>query len=88
MPQPRGVAVVDRQNDEHGLVDADRFLTVAEQLRELHARVEEAKVSSEQKARWQRRIIAITNAAKTDLSRADDQLVRFTAELDRHLKRR
>lgn len=76
------------QGGDHGLVDADRFLTLADQLRELHARIEDAKVSSEQRARWQRRIISITNAAKTDLSRADDQLVRFTAELDRQLKRR
>lgn len=78
----------DRQHDDHGLVDADRFLMLADRLRELHARIEDAKVSSEQRARWQRRIISITNAAKTDLARADDQLVRFTAELDRHLKRR
>lgn len=71
-----------------GLVDAKRLLSLAQRLRETHERVEHARVSPDQKARWQRRLIAITDAAKRDLERADDQLTRFVAELDRHLRRR
>lgn len=78
----------DERAEEHGLVDADRFLVLTDRLREVRERLEAAKVSTEQKARWHRRLIAITNAAKEDLARADDQLTRFTADLDRQLKRR
>lgn len=69
------------------LVDARRFLELTEQLRELYDRVDAAKVSAEQKGRWHRRLIAITDSAKDDLDRAEGHLVRFTAELDRHLRR-
>ena len=69
------------------LVDARRFLEVTAQLRELYARVDGARVSTEQKGRWHRRLIAITDAAKDDLDRAEGQLLRFSAELDRHLRR-
>lgn len=69
------------------LVDARRFLELTAQLRDLYARVDGARVSTEQKGRWHRRLIAITDAAREDLDRAEGQLVRFSAELDRHLRR-
>lgn len=72
---------------ESSLLDARRFLDLTEQLRELYDRVDAAKASAEQKGRWHRRLIAITDAARDDMDRAEGQLVRFTAELDRHLKR-
>lgn len=72
---------------ETGLVDARRFLDLTERLRELYDRVDAAKASTEQKGRWHRRLIAITDSARDDLDRAEGQLVRFTAELDRHLRR-
>ncbi len=72
---------------ESSLVDARRFLELTAQLRELYDRVDAAKVSPEQKSRWHRRLIAITDSAKDDLDRAEGHLLRFTAELDRHLRR-
>lgn len=72
---------------ESSLVDARRFLDVTARLRDLYDRVDAAKASVEQKGRWHRRLIAITNAARDDLDRAEGQLVRFSAELDRHLRR-
>ncbi|HEX2029022.1 MAG TPA: hypothetical protein VHF25_13585 [Nitriliruptorales bacterium] len=79
---------MQRPARKRGLLDAERFLALTDGLRELHERVESARVSAEQKARWQRRIVAITNAAKEDLDRADEQLRRFSGELDRQLRRR
>lgn len=72
---------------ESSLLDARRFLALTEQLRDLYDRVDDAKVSADQKGRWHRRLIAITDAARDDMDRAEGQLVRFTAELDRHLRR-
>lgn len=72
---------------ESSLLDARRFLELTEHLRDLYDRVDTAKVSAEQKGRWHRRLIAITDAARDDMDRAEGQLVRFTAELDRHLRR-
>lgn len=72
---------------ESSLLDARRFLDLTEQLRDLYDRVDGARASAEQKGRWHRRLIAITDAARDDMERAEGQLVRFTAELDRHLKR-
>lgn len=66
-----------------GLVDADRFLSLTQRLREVHERVAQARVSAEQKARWQRRLLAITDAATRNLDRGEQQLTRFVAELDR-----
>lgn len=77
----------DGNDVESGLLDARRFLDLTAQLRELYERVDGAKASAEQKGRWHRRLIAITDAAREDMDRAEGQLVRFTAELDRHLKR-
>ncbi len=71
-----------------GLVDADRLLSLTQRLREVHERVAQARVSAEQKARWQRRLVAITEAATPNLDRAEQQLIRFVAELDRALRRR
>lgn len=72
---------------ESSLLDARRFLDLTAQLRDLYDRVDAAKASAEQKGRWHRRLIAITNSARDDMDRAEGQLVRFTAELDRHLRR-
>lgn len=79
---------MQRPARRQGFLDAERFLALNDSLRALHERVEGAKASAEQKARWQRRIVAITNAAKEDLDRADEKLRRFTGELDRQLRHR
>ncbi|MBW3561960.1 MAG: hypothetical protein KY437_05635 [Actinobacteria bacterium] len=87
MPDDGNVFEPRERSVETSLVDARRFLEVTAQLRDLYSRVDGARVSTEQKGRWQRRLIAITDAAKDDLDRAEGQLVRFSAELDRHLRR-
>lgn len=66
-------------------VDAELFLRLSDMLKATHHRLTRAKVSSQRRARWRRRLIAIANTAKLDLSEADVQLMRFAAELDREL---
>lgn len=67
------------------MLDADDFMGFTERLRAVHVRVDGAKVTREQRSRWQRKLLSITDAAKRDLDDAVEQLRRFEAELDRRL---
>lgn len=87
MPNDGNAFELPEEAVETSLVDARRFLEVTTKLHDLYSRVDGARVSADQKGRWQRRLIAITDAAKDDLDRAEGQLLRFSAELDRHLGR-
>ncbi len=69
-----------------GQVDAELFLRLNACLKEGYERIARARVSAERKARWQRRLIAITDAARRDLRSAQEQYDRFARELDRALK--
>lgn len=84
-PEPERAEPVLPGSSPRGMVDADDFLAFTERLRAAHHRVDEAKVSDERRARWQRRLLAITDAARADLDRAEEQLGRFEADLDRRL---
>ncbi len=68
----------------HQQVDATQLLALTDQLQALHARVEAATVSAEQRGRWQTRLAAISRGAAGDLDRAEGQLRRLAADLDRH----
>ncbi|MDX1658149.1 MAG: hypothetical protein R3343_04960 [Nitriliruptorales bacterium] len=68
-----------------GMLDADEFLAFTQRLRAIHERVDEADVSDKRQARWQRRLLDITDAARTNLDHGEQQLRRFEAELDEHL---
>lgn len=70
---------------EPGLVDAHDFLGFTRRLRDLHARVDAADVSRDQRGRWQRRLVALADVGQRDLAQASEQLHRFEAELDRRL---
>jgi hypothetical protein len=67
------------------LVDARALLSLTSELHQANNRVESAKVSVEQKDRWQRRLASIAEGASADLERAHGQLHRFVATLDRSL---
>jgi hypothetical protein len=67
------------------LVDAERFLAVAERLRAARLRIERGAANDHRRAQWQRLLVTISNIAKTDLDRADETLTRLEADLDRHL---
>lgn len=71
------------QRDVGGLVDAKDFLRFTTRLREVHERVDAARVSPEQKRRWQRRLMSLAVAGQRDLADAKEQLHRFAAEVDR-----
>ena len=73
--------------DDAGMLDADDFLTFTSQLRTLHAEVDGAQVTDRQRARWQRRLLRITETARDDLARAGDQLGRLRSEVERILGR-
>ena len=68
-----------------GGVDAELFFRFTATLRATHERLCAARVSAERRSRWQRRLLRITEAATRDLARAEEQLRRFCAELDREL---
>ncbi len=77
-------ATPDPGSPERGsLVDADEFLSFAARLRSVREQVEAAPVSDEQRARWQSRLAAISGGGSTDLERAQAQLGRLEAEVDR-----
>jgi transposase len=61
-------------------VDAEQFMQLSEALRRAFAEVSAAGLLPADAARWQRRLIAITNAAKRDLPRALEQMRRFEAD--------
>lgn len=71
--------------DRGSLVDADEFLSFTARLRAVRDLVETASVSEEQRGRWQSRLAAISGGGSTDLERAQGQLGRLEAELDRRL---
>jgi hypothetical protein len=71
--------------DGPGMLDVRDFLGFTTRLREVHERVDAAKVSREQRSRWQRKLIGIADAGQRDLEEAAEQLRRFASELDRRL---
>lgn len=57
---------------------SDLFVAVSEWLREAFARVAaDQELSPEERRRWQRRLVAITNTTKRDLVRAREQTRHF-----------
>lgn len=56
--------------------------TLAAQLRAARIAVQELECDPAERARWQARLIAITQAAKRDSALAQRRLDRFHAELD------
>jgi phytoene/squalene synthetase len=78
---------VEQGERSNGMMDATAFLAFNTRLKDLRDRVDAAKVSGEQRARWQRKLIAVSDAGARDLDRATTQLSRFEAEVDRSLGR-
>lgn len=68
-----------------GLVDAEQFLRVSAALKRTFATLDQSPMPEPARQRWQRRLIAITDLAKHDLDRAEQQYERFRADLDRDL---
>ena len=66
--------------DAHRGTDADVATRVSEELKRMFAEVAGSQIDAADKARWQQRLIAITNAAKHDVARADEQLTRARNE--------
>ena len=62
--------------------DRELLAQLSEQLREAHARVAALLVSGEEKASITKRLLAISDSAKHDLTRAAQRLEAFLAELD------
>lgn len=71
---------MEGEDQEDGLLDAARFMRVSEGLRAAYARIGQTEMEAAAKERWHRRLIAITNVAKRDLTRAEEQLERFHAD--------
>jgi hypothetical protein len=73
--------------DEHRDVgvDAELFMRVSGSLKEAFAALEAANLPQDQRGRWQRRLVAITNTAKRDLGQAEAQIKRFRADWAREV---
>ncbi len=67
-----------------GTMDAQRFLAFNERLKLARERIGDANVHGEKRAGWQRRLIAISNGATENMQKAEAQLERLEAELERH----
>lgn len=67
----------------HGQLDAEAVLAFTGRLKSLRGRVDDAKVSDEQRHRWQTQLAAISSGAAEDLERATAQLHRLEAAVDR-----
>ena len=66
-----------------GLVDAGDLLALTDRLRAARASIEEAAVSPDQRARWQRTLASIAEGATRDIGRAAEQLHRLEAQVER-----
>lgn len=66
-------------------IDAVAFVTLSEGLRHAFTRVGSADLTDDQRGRWQRRLLSITNAAQRDLPRAQAQLDRYDADWTREV---
>lgn len=75
----------DRDAPSGALVDADRFLSLTDRLRQVRERIEGGGTDDRRRSQWQRILVAISDAAKDDLDGAERKLTRLEAELDRHL---
>lgn len=74
-----------RDDGSGDLVDADAFLDLTARLREAHGRLGHAGLSAAELARWQHRLVAITDTAARDLSEARVRLRRLERDLGRQL---
>ena len=64
-------------------MDDDELLAdLSRRLREGHRRIAGLDLPNDEKARVARRLLAISDASKHDLSRASARLERFLADLD------
>ncbi len=73
-------------DDGVGMVDAQRFMALAERLRGVRERIESARTTDSRRSHWQRLLVAASETAQRDLDAADERLTRLEAELDRHLR--
>lgn len=73
--------------DGAGLVDAERILALTERLRDAHARIDGASITGQRRSNYQRRLAAVADAGQSDLDKAEAQLERLEADLDRQLDR-
>lgn len=70
----------DRMTDAHRDAGSDVAAHVSAELKTLFAEIARADIDGAAKARWQKRLIAITNASKHDVARAAEQLARCRSE--------
>ena len=66
-----------------GQVDAELFLAVSVRLKTAFGSLRDAQLPPARRARWQSRLLAITDAAKEDLQRAARELDRYEDDFTR-----
>lgn len=69
--------------DDERVDDAELFTDLSVRLRDAHRRVASLGACETEKARVLRHLIAISDAAKHDLSRSSERLDAFLSDLDR-----
>ena len=63
--------------------DAVAARRLADGLRDAFARLAQSPLTPDEKARWQQRLLAVTNSAKRDTSRSLASLARFNDDWNR-----
>jgi hypothetical protein len=74
------------QHGEGRMVDAAAFMRVSDALKDGFAKLAAADLPEPSRMRWQRRLLAITNVAKHDLHRAEEQYGRFVDDFTREVQ--
>jgi uncharacterized NAD(P)/FAD-binding protein YdhS len=63
---------------DHGTdIDAVRFVALSEGLRDAFRRLSSPSLQAQERSRWQRRLVGITEVAKRNLPEAQVQLARY-----------
>lgn len=65
---------------------ADAAQQVSESLKNAFTAVMNADIAPEERARWQQRLLAVTNMSKRDVVRAREQLDRFDDEWNARMR--
>jgi hypothetical protein len=64
-------------------IDVHVFVALTQGLHVAFSQVSEAKLTEGRRSRWQRRLVAISEAARVDLPAASEQLARFERDWGR-----
>lgn len=66
-------------------IDARRFVALSQGLRTAFSRLDTVLLLEQERSRWQRRLVGITETARRDLPRAQTELARYEDDWHRQI---